>query len=330
MAVTRADRTHLYRITVHKQWSARWCLFINENSDEEPWDGISRNPNLTIEFIKENLDNPWNWSELSCNPNLTIEFINANPDKPWDWDYISMNPNITMEMINSNLDKPWSWKYISRNPNLTMEMINSNPDKPWDRIWVLFTMNYKPTAHSVQQLKQNGTSIAGEPERLGSDVGEPASLTMLRHSHGQPADCNWHETTETQNLTMEMINANPDKPWNWYWISYNPNLTIEMINANPDKPWNWHGISRNPNITMEDIKSNPNKPWVWNMISTNKFTRSKQEFIYKKYIEYLAAYRIQQWWYKLRFDPYHPIGSKRLEREYDELCESVPFSVNRK
>jgi len=47
------------------------------------------------------------------------------------------------------------------------------------------------------------------------------------------------------NLTMEMINDNPDKPWNWSNVSSNPNLTMKMINDNPDKPWNWSGISDN-------------------------------------------------------------------------------------
>ena len=29
----------------------------------------------------------------------------------------------------------------------------------------------------------------------------------------------------------------------WYTISYNQNLTMEMIIANPTKPWDWYGIS---------------------------------------------------------------------------------------
>ena len=32
---------------------------------------------------------------------------------------------------------------------------------------------------------------------------------------------------------------------NWYNISQNPNITMEIIENNPDKPWNWDCISRN-------------------------------------------------------------------------------------
>lgn len=34
-------------------------------------------------------DKPWDWSGVSRNPNLTVDFINAHPDKPWNWSIIS-------------------------------------------------------------------------------------------------------------------------------------------------------------------------------------------------------------------------------------------------
>ncbi len=102
----------------------------------------------------------------------------------------------------------------------------------------------------------------------------------------------WDGISRNPNLTMEMINANPDKPWDWDEISRNSNITMADIKANPDKPWCWDVISRNPNITMDYITDNPGKPWDWNVISINSFTRDKQEFIAKRYHEYLAAYRI--------------------------------------
>jgi hypothetical protein len=118
---------------------------------------------------------------------------------------------------------------------------------------------------------------------------------------------------------MEIINANPDKPWHWYGISRSPNLTMDFINENPDKKWAWDCISENPNLTLEFINANPNKPWNWYEISCNKFTKSKVEFITQKYRRMLAVYRIQQWWHRIRMDPRHPVGILRLEREYAAL-----------
>jgi DNA-dependent RNA polymerase auxiliary subunit epsilon len=42
-------------------------------------------------------DKPWNWRWISKNPNLTMEFIEKNPDKPWDWENLSRN--FTIEFI---------------------------------------------------------------------------------------------------------------------------------------------------------------------------------------------------------------------------------------
>ncbi len=94
---------------------------------------------------------------------------------------------------------------------------------------------------------------------------------------------------------------------------------MDDIKANPDKPWNWKAISQNPNITMEIINANPDKPWRWDCISDNKITKSKQDFITQKYRKYLAAYKIQQWWLRIRLDPRHPVGIRRLNREYTAL-----------
>jgi hypothetical protein len=28
-------------------------------------------------------------------------------------------------------------------------------------------------------------------------------------------------------------------------VSRNPNITLDIVYANPDKPWDWHGLSEN-------------------------------------------------------------------------------------
>ena len=76
----------------------------------------------------------------------------------------------------------------------------------------------------------------------------------------------WDQISQNPNITMEIIEKYPDKPWNWICISYNPNMTMEIIERYPNKPWNWQNISQNPNITMEMIEKYPDKPWNWNWI----------------------------------------------------------------
>ncbi len=166
-----------------------------------------------------------------------------------------------------------------------MEIIEANPDKPWN--WDVFSCNPNITMEIIKANPDN-----------------PWDWWMLSHN---------------PNVTMEIIEANPDKPWDWHGISYNSNLTMEFINAKPNKQWAWNWITCNRTITMEFISKNPDKPWNRVLISKHKFTKSKTEFIVQKYRQYLAAYKIQQWWHRLRLDPRHPVGQRRLEQEYTAL-----------
>ena len=100
---------------------------------------------------------------------------------------------------------------------------------------------------------------------------------------------NWYGLSSNPNITIEIVNANPDKPWNWYGLSSNPNITMEIVNANPDKHWNWYGLSWNPNITIEFVNANLDKPWSWDGLSINNFSKEKELFNlrvkYQKYVK---------------------------------------------
>ena len=116
---------------------------------------------------------------------------------------------------------------------------------------------------------------------------------------------------------MQDILETPDKPWEWDYISCNPNITMKDIKENPDKPWDWYYVSMNPNITIQYILENPNKRWSWYGISGNSFTNDKVKFQCHQYQRHLACYRIQQQWHRIRSDPRHPVGQRRLELEYE-------------
>jgi len=60
---------------------------------------------------------------------------------------------------------------------------------------------------------------------------------------------------------LKFVCDNLDK--NWDGISSNPNITFEIVEAHPDKPWDWEGLSLNPNITFEIVETYPDKPWNW-------------------------------------------------------------------
>ena len=130
---------------------------------------------------------------------------------------------------------------------------------------------------------------------------------------------NWNGISKNPNITMEFIEKFPDKPWAWVCISCNPNITIDIIEKYPDKSWNWSFISYNPNLTMDFIENNTDKPWDWNGISRNPFNYEKELFIEKRMKEYLASYRIQQYYWKGICNPHCRIGFRKMNRDYDKL-----------
>jgi len=55
------------------------------------WDGISSNPNISLQGVLNNSHLPWNWYLLYKNLNLTFQDILDNPHINWVWTQLSVN-----------------------------------------------------------------------------------------------------------------------------------------------------------------------------------------------------------------------------------------------
>ena len=44
-----------------------------------------------IDFVKQNINKPWNWFSISRNPNITMNEILEHPELPWNWYELSSN-----------------------------------------------------------------------------------------------------------------------------------------------------------------------------------------------------------------------------------------------
>ena len=67
-------RHQKFRLEAEKKWTEKWFKFVTSKIHWKSY-WISKNPNLTMEFIEEHLDYDWDWYGVSKNPNLTVEFI---------------------------------------------------------------------------------------------------------------------------------------------------------------------------------------------------------------------------------------------------------------
>ena len=275
---------------------------------------VCKNPNLTIEFVKanrklltdKNYSHLSRWEEISSNPGIKLRDIIENPDLPWSYSHVLMNPNITYHDVINNLQIPTS-------PNYSYKGIAPRPkgcDNGTSVTW---------SQHTGLKLSENDTAI------LFQNVTVPFAVVLANIELFADYFENVSSNAGTQ---LSDITDNPDFPWSWLKISMNPNLTLDFVLANPDRDWDWYWISRNPNIMLDELcnlmqSGHHYSNIIWNSIYANPFTASKQKFLLDNYRRHLASYRIQQHWHRIRSDPRHPVGKKRLELDYNR-----DFGVN--
>jgi hypothetical protein len=163
-----------------------------------------------------------------------------------------------------------------------------------------------------------------------------------------PENIDWFLISSNPNLNINIINSAPPEKWDRSHVSRNPGITLNDITNNPGFKWVWSYISQNPNLTFEFIIKNKdmfsveyrcvfnnpgitmqeftdNKEFFINnrQLFTNKFSKDAIKFKIQHYRRHMAAFRIQQHWHRIRLDPRHPVGLRRLEWEYDALAESL-------
>ncbi len=67
-----------------------------------------------LEYLLEKYpDKNWDYERLSINPNITFEYIKNNLTKEWDWEFISQR--VTYKEFIDNPDLPWNYSGLSKN-----------------------------------------------------------------------------------------------------------------------------------------------------------------------------------------------------------------------
>jgi len=129
---------------------------------------LSCNPNISWNYIIENLNIKWNFASiarynkymtpeiiikyseyfneecinnLSLNKNIKWEDIEKHPEIKWNYRNLSLNPNITIDIVNKNLEKDWDYNNLSMNKNITMEIIKKN--KKLNKKMYIYNSNLK-------------------------------------------------------------------------------------------------------------------------------------------------------------------------------------------
>lgn len=230
------------QIFIELDWKQDWV-----------WKALSYNKNLSLGFIRENLDKYFNWTGLSYNPNLTWNFIEQNINMPWHWTELTQHKCVTWDIIQNHSSCPWDWNLLSLNPNITWEMANQiiekYPEKILNKNW--FLENFCRNPNMTIEIIRNNPLIRWE----------------FYHLSNNPM------------LTWEIIQQNPDIPWDWNSLTSHPCITWEIIQQNRNKNWNIINFSKNPNLTWEIVHDNQDINWDWYEILCNQF--DKHEYFQK-------------------------------------------------
>ena len=124
-----------------------------------------------IKLTEKYPNKPWNWNAISKNPNITMNFIEKYQDKPWIWDCIYINPNITMDFIEKYQHKPCNWKWISMNKNITIEFVEKYNDKLNFKFLYNFEQDYKNELKELKELRYIELKETFEPILNKNGVG---------------------------------------------------------------------------------------------------------------------------------------------------------------
>lgn len=212
--------------------------------------------------------------------------------------------------------------------------VRNNTFREWSYYWWNWIMKYKDvekyTINGLNYITDNGYKLCWEDLAANQNV----SLDIIIENLDKFLyESTWSWILKNPHITWKFIEDYmtiiPDNEW--WQISLYSFITPEFIKNNPQYPWdyevinaNWGSDQRNIDETIPSkftfaYIDSANPEYInWDEVSVDTFNNDKLEFIIKEYRRHLAAYKIQQHWFRIKYDPKHPVCQRRLEREYKE------------
>jgi hypothetical protein len=285
------------------------------------------------------------WSEYYC------QFMTKNDGHLFhlDQEGFTSNTNITLKTIENHPEYEWSYEGIMRNPNLTWTFLKKLKNGMFadnEECLILYRMNslyYDDDYEAHADLREKGMGIKNmkklERNFNETDFGNYDvyldSLTspymLPKHFKEFNMECCAGYIAHNPNMTIEFLKELVDGGFKFNSIIYNPAqngaFTYTDIVNNPQIPWRYEDFGINSSLRFNFIENNETiadgRDYL-NLVSYNKFTVEKEAFLYRRRREYLAAYRIQQWWWRVTSHPANPVCRRRLERHYAEMLQATP------
>lgn len=289
----------------HEEWSRTFYQFILEwtdgyQLDEKLLNNLMASENISLSLVKELLP----YSKRNCaysNPNLTLDFIKEHRDLPWDFINISQfTKKITFDEMFEFYKHRHEYN-IKGSESITLEFMHDLDMDTYMNLvdtykgyhWSCESLQYNTTITMKDYLKYRHhpfftqvktVMVNDHPYRIRFDASYLRTLTVDDYLNND--DYPWNEVkmrSHTSQFTYEdylrvgfvlpgepvedlhCINEPrfdylvkyPQHPWYKYWsFVKSPLVTMNHVIQNSHLSWNYDDLLSNPNMTFDYLRKN--------------------------------------------------------------------------
>lgn len=285
-----------------------------------------------------------------------IKFVDKYCDL-LDFSKISWSGNVGNKLYTKYKDKKWDRRGLAATAQ--RDLFEENPEEVWYENCASINDNIRDL--KIITVEQEVNESRFNPEHMLPPTAYPHpqesfDIEFINNCVSLGLEINWRQASVSRAVKMKDILDHPEYDWVYEYVSQNPNVTLDMVvNKRPAEDWSWYyvcmsknvfydpkkpypwdyeALSRNPNITLDWIKPHPEK-WDFFWMSLNEgltfdiidayYDRFEFSFIsnnvFKRERERFAIIKIQDWWFNIIANPYHPVGKKYLLRKAKEVCD---------
>lgn len=198
------------------------------NFRTEDWRDISKNPNLTIDFIREFKDR-LDWIMVTVNKTFSMDDVVSNPDLPWSFPWISQNEGITVSDLAKYGDEeadvtiPFDYYIVSQYAqSLDFQYVQDRLDYDWD--WDALTSRSEFSIDTIEKTKDNE---GFEWDICLSTYQNPTMIWEMANSPKYYRDDLRYVYADNPNLTFDIVTKGLEEGFEWSLYHLSKNLFEE-------------------------------------------------------------------------------------------------------
>jgi hypothetical protein len=301
------------------------------------------------EIEKHITDYDWSTKVLKRRSDVTLDFVIKHFNTlgiEFD-EYVSENINVSLKDIKNHeaywLDNIYWMSYIKYNPSITREIVHEYFDdickhlsygtRPYNYgflrvltfemyLYYIGETDKVHTTESLTEMLMCKKSYEVLNVRLNADSHFAYSFRMFQ-CHGD--------------VNLSIIDKYPSINWNCGYLLMNSTNTLELYKKYDEQfmSCNFNVLQVAPNASFDYLieKKERINETAYQYVHARyllecDYVYEKQRFVDKSRREYLAGYRIYQWWMWVTSNPRNSVCHRKLEQEFDEFFPAVAVPHN--